>query len=145
MRLPNCKHVFGDICIKKWCEDSDTCPYCRDKLPSELSVRAKLVAQARTSVQRVQLIRAQSRANAQLQEMATRRAEREANAGSLFDGPPSFDRYGILGGQSETRILTDILVRASPINHRLLIEPGMIFNADVYGHLHLMMTIPATI
>lgn len=35
MRLPTCKHVFGDKCIKKWFEDSDTCPYCRNKLPSE--------------------------------------------------------------------------------------------------------------
>ncbi|PNY25681.1 Uncharacterized protein TCAP_04380 [Tolypocladium capitatum] len=35
LRLPRCKHVFGDHCIKKWFEDSDSCPYCRDKLPSE--------------------------------------------------------------------------------------------------------------
>lgn len=35
MRLPNCKHVFGDHCIKKWFEDSDSCPYCRDKVHSE--------------------------------------------------------------------------------------------------------------
>jgi len=35
IRLPKCKHIFGDNCIKKWFEDSDTCPYCRDKLPSE--------------------------------------------------------------------------------------------------------------
>ncbi|RDA85789.1 hypothetical protein CP532_6299, partial [Ophiocordyceps camponoti-leonardi (nom. inval.)] len=35
VRLPKCKHVFGNICIKKWLEDSDNCPYCRDKLPSE--------------------------------------------------------------------------------------------------------------
>ncbi|TLS28900.1 hypothetical protein PpBr36_00361 [Pyricularia pennisetigena] len=35
LRLPKCKHVFGDHCIKKWLQDSDTCPYCRDKLPSE--------------------------------------------------------------------------------------------------------------
>ncbi|KAK5990873.1 hypothetical protein PT974_09148 [Cladobotryum mycophilum] len=35
LRLPKCKHVFGDHCIKKWFEDSDSCPYCRDKLPSE--------------------------------------------------------------------------------------------------------------
>jgi hypothetical protein len=27
--------VFGDHCIKKWFEESDSCPYCRDKLPSE--------------------------------------------------------------------------------------------------------------
>ncbi|EHL00858.1 putative E3 ubiquitin-protein ligase hrd-1 [Glarea lozoyensis 74030] len=38
LRLPKCKHVFGDTCIKKWFEDSDTCPYCRDKLPAELSM-----------------------------------------------------------------------------------------------------------
>lgn len=35
LRLPKCKHVFGDHCIKKWLEDSDSCPYCRDKLHSE--------------------------------------------------------------------------------------------------------------
>ncbi|KAH7163256.1 hypothetical protein B0J13DRAFT_33107 [Dactylonectria estremocensis] len=35
LRLPNCKHVFGDHCIKKWLEDSDSCPYCRDKLHAE--------------------------------------------------------------------------------------------------------------
>lgn len=39
IRLPNCKHIFGEKCIKKWFQDSDTCPYCRDKLPSELSLR----------------------------------------------------------------------------------------------------------
>jgi hypothetical protein len=39
IRLPKCKHVFGEKCIKKWFQDSDTCPYCRDKLPSELSIR----------------------------------------------------------------------------------------------------------
>ncbi|KAK1987906.1 hypothetical protein LZ30DRAFT_745411 [Colletotrichum cereale] len=35
LRLPKCKHVFGDHCIKKWLEDSDSCPYCRDKVPNE--------------------------------------------------------------------------------------------------------------
>ncbi|KAK4240690.1 hypothetical protein C8A03DRAFT_41802 [Achaetomium macrosporum] len=35
LRLPKCQHVFGDHCIKKWFEESDSCPYCRDKLPSE--------------------------------------------------------------------------------------------------------------
>ncbi|PBP27101.1 putative E3 ubiquitin-protein ligase hrd-1, partial [Diplocarpon rosae] len=35
-RLPKCKHIFGDKCIKKWFEDSDSCPYCRDRLPSEV-------------------------------------------------------------------------------------------------------------
>ncbi|PBP21552.1 hypothetical protein BUE80_DR007410 [Diplocarpon rosae] len=36
IRLPKCKHIFGDKCIKKWFEDSDSCPYCRDRLPSEV-------------------------------------------------------------------------------------------------------------
>jgi hypothetical protein len=35
VRLPKCKHVFGDRCLKQWLQDSDSCPYCRDKLPSE--------------------------------------------------------------------------------------------------------------
>jgi hypothetical protein len=35
VRLPKCKHLFGDDCLKEWLKDSDTCPYCRDKLPSE--------------------------------------------------------------------------------------------------------------
>ncbi|KAH8676017.1 hypothetical protein BX600DRAFT_508197 [Xylariales sp. PMI_506] len=39
LRLPKCKHVFGDHCIKKWFEESDSCPYCRDKLPSESPYR----------------------------------------------------------------------------------------------------------
>jgi hypothetical protein len=40
LRLPKCKHVFGDHCIKKWFEESDSCPYCRDKLPSEPRIQA---------------------------------------------------------------------------------------------------------
>ncbi|KAI8957227.1 hypothetical protein F5Y11DRAFT_98754 [Daldinia sp. FL1419] len=39
LRLPKCKHVFGDHCIKKWFEESDSCPYCRDKVPSEPQFR----------------------------------------------------------------------------------------------------------
>ncbi|KAH7030971.1 uncharacterized protein B0I36DRAFT_362759 [Microdochium trichocladiopsis] len=35
LRLPKCKHIFGDHCIKKWFEENDTCPYCRDKVPSQ--------------------------------------------------------------------------------------------------------------
>jgi hypothetical protein len=40
LRLPKCKHVFGDHCIKKWFEESDSCPYCRDKVPSEPRLHA---------------------------------------------------------------------------------------------------------
>jgi hypothetical protein len=35
IRLPKCHHVFGDYCIKQWFKDSDSCPYCRCKVPSE--------------------------------------------------------------------------------------------------------------
>ncbi|PNP41422.1 hypothetical protein TGAMA5MH_06749 [Trichoderma gamsii] len=31
-RLPKCKHVFGDYCLKTWLNQSASCPYCRDKL-----------------------------------------------------------------------------------------------------------------
>ncbi|KAI1496563.1 hypothetical protein F5X99DRAFT_64886 [Biscogniauxia marginata] len=40
LRLPKCKHVFGDHCIKKWFLESDSCPYCRDKVPSEPQYRS---------------------------------------------------------------------------------------------------------
>ncbi|UKZ66736.1 uncharacterized protein TrAtP1_007908 [Trichoderma atroviride] len=32
-RLPKCRHVFGDYCLKIWLKQSISCPYCRDKLP----------------------------------------------------------------------------------------------------------------
>lgn len=35
LRLPPCKHIFGDHCIRKWLEESDSCPYCRAKLQAE--------------------------------------------------------------------------------------------------------------
>ncbi|CAK7273112.1 hypothetical protein SEPCBS57363_005487 [Sporothrix epigloea] len=38
LRLPKCKHIFGDRCIKTWLKDSDNCPYCRDKLAPEPQV-----------------------------------------------------------------------------------------------------------
>ncbi|KAI0841034.1 hypothetical protein F5Y06DRAFT_235856 [Hypoxylon sp. FL0890] len=44
LRLPKCKHVFGDHCIKKWFEESDSCPYCRDKVPSEPQYRQAMSA-----------------------------------------------------------------------------------------------------
>lgn len=32
LRLPTCKHVFGDHCISRWFEESESCPYCRRDL-----------------------------------------------------------------------------------------------------------------
>ncbi|CAK7200519.1 hypothetical protein SEUCBS139899_003215 [Sporothrix eucalyptigena] len=37
VRLPRCKHVFGDRCIRTWLQENANCPYCRDKLDSEPS------------------------------------------------------------------------------------------------------------
>ncbi|KAE8447586.1 hypothetical protein EG329_010557 [Mollisiaceae sp. DMI_Dod_QoI] len=55
IRLPKCKHIFGDKCIKKWFEDSDSCPYCRDKLPSELAVRKNMAYQSYRLAHREQM------------------------------------------------------------------------------------------
>lgn len=32
LRIPRCKHVFGDHCIKKWLTQKHSCPYCRDTI-----------------------------------------------------------------------------------------------------------------
>lgn len=37
LRLPKCKHVFGNQCIRKWLAESYSCPYCRDQLDSEIA------------------------------------------------------------------------------------------------------------
>lgn len=36
VRIPGCKHMFGDRCIKTWFEDSNLCPYCREAVESEM-------------------------------------------------------------------------------------------------------------
>ncbi|KAA8564343.1 hypothetical protein EYC84_011287 [Monilinia fructicola] len=50
LRVPKCKHIFGAICIKKWFKENDTCPYCRDKVPSESS-RKVMMRHARQVMQ----------------------------------------------------------------------------------------------
>lgn len=35
LQLPKCKHAFGETCLKKWLEEKNTCPYCRDELPPD--------------------------------------------------------------------------------------------------------------
>jgi len=51
LRLPNCQHTFGDKCIKKWFEDSDSCPYCRDTLPSEVPNRRTIALESMRAAQ----------------------------------------------------------------------------------------------
>ena len=38
IRVPWCRHIFGDHCIKRWFKDSNTCPYCRYQVPSDRRV-----------------------------------------------------------------------------------------------------------
>lgn len=64
IRLPKCKHIFGDKCIRKWFEDNDTCPYCRDKLPSEAAVR-KSIAVESLRAYRTSMIRGMDNSRAQ--------------------------------------------------------------------------------
>lgn len=54
VRLGKCKHILGESCLKKWFEDSDSCPYCRDKVPSIQKSRVRLIARyaAMTEAQR---------------------------------------------------------------------------------------------
>jgi hypothetical protein len=47
LKIPSCGHIFGDHCIKKWFQDSDNCPYCRAKVPSQ----PRTVASAKTVVE----------------------------------------------------------------------------------------------
>ncbi|CAD6452976.1 c551b015-08ff-4813-bc07-dcf87efa97a4 [Sclerotinia trifoliorum] len=47
LRLPKCRHIFGAICIKKWFKENDSCPYCRDKVPSESAAAKIIVRHAR--------------------------------------------------------------------------------------------------
>lgn len=45
LRLPKCNHIFGNVCVKQWFESHDTCPYCRDQLPSESSNRRSIAVE----------------------------------------------------------------------------------------------------
>ncbi|KAJ4272063.1 hypothetical protein NW762_000773 [Fusarium torreyae] len=60
LRLPKCGHVFGDHCIKKWFEDSDSCPYCRDKLHSEPKTQPGASARAFMNMMRARSANLQS-------------------------------------------------------------------------------------
>ncbi|KAM0437733.1 hypothetical protein ACHAPT_002098 [Fusarium lateritium] len=63
LRLPKCGHIFGDHCIKKWLEDSDSCPYCRDKLHSEPKPHASASTRAFMNLMRSQGLHVSARAN----------------------------------------------------------------------------------
>ncbi|KAI1456016.1 hypothetical protein F4805DRAFT_254920 [Annulohypoxylon moriforme] len=82
LRLPRCKHVFGDHCIKKWFEESDSCPYCRDRVPSEPQYR-----QAMNAHNVYRFLRQHHQMQMQMQTMRTGRdGDRgESEAGGRLD------------------------------------------------------------
>ncbi|KAJ8061875.1 hypothetical protein OCU04_009666 [Sclerotinia nivalis] len=63
LRLPKCRHIFGAICIKKWFKENDSCPYCRDKVPSE-SAAAKIIVRHARQLMRDQRDQMRNRLNA---------------------------------------------------------------------------------
>ncbi|KAI0478826.1 hypothetical protein GGR56DRAFT_344541 [Xylariaceae sp. FL0804] len=79
LRLPKCKHVFGDYCIKKWFEDSDSCPYCRDKVPSQPAYRFQGSQGVLRLIRQQQLLHAQ----------ALRHAARDRNPEARSSDPNS--------------------------------------------------------
>lgn len=79
LRLPKCKHVFGNHCILKWFEDADSCPYCRDKLHSEPAPPSRELLRRTYQVARV---------DAELGMPAYRRAIQ-----ALRRDPPGIDMY----------------------------------------------------
>ena len=40
-RINKCKHIFGEEYLKEWFQNSDSCPYCREKVPGMQKNRAK--------------------------------------------------------------------------------------------------------
>ncbi|KAL2065114.1 hypothetical protein VTL71DRAFT_4254 [Oculimacula yallundae] len=66
VRWPKCKHLFGDKCIQRWFEEGkDTCPYCREKIPSaNVGKRSDMEAQMRM-MQRRRMLQLQAAVAAQ--------------------------------------------------------------------------------
>ncbi|KAJ4326579.1 hypothetical protein N0V84_003009 [Fusarium piperis] len=72
LRLPKCGHIFGDHCIKKWLEESDSCPYCRDKLHSEPKQHTSASTRAFMSLMRSQGLHVSSRTTANPDDILAR-------------------------------------------------------------------------
>ncbi|KAH7274307.1 hypothetical protein B0J15DRAFT_567835 [Fusarium solani] len=72
LRLPKCGHIFGDHCIKTWLDQSDSCPYCRDKLHSEPKQHTSASTRAFMSLMRSQGLHVSSRATANPDDILAR-------------------------------------------------------------------------
>ncbi|KAK0118761.1 hypothetical protein ONS95_007643 [Cadophora gregata] len=61
VRWPKCKHLFGDKCIRRWFDEGkDTCPYCREKIPSELAAKRLGMESQMRMLQRRRMMQATS-------------------------------------------------------------------------------------
>ncbi|KAI1208304.1 uncharacterized protein F4807DRAFT_147095 [Annulohypoxylon truncatum] len=109
LRLPRCKHVFGDHCIKKWFEESDSCPYCRDRVPSEPQYRQAMNAH---NVYRFLRQHHQMQMQMQITRPGREHERGDSEAGgrldSILNGFASspytgYDEYGAAGGPPSRR------------------------------------------
>ncbi|XMA20511.1 hypothetical protein WAI453_013302 [Rhynchosporium graminicola] len=67
VRWPKCKHLFGDKCIQRWFkEGKDTCPYCREKIPSESATKNLGMETQLRTLQRRRLLQAAAGGQQQL-------------------------------------------------------------------------------
>lgn len=105
LRLPKCKHVFGDHCIKKWFEESDSCPYCRDKVPSEPQYRQVMTAANMYRFLRQQQFRNLERDQRGESDSPSRAhgSSLESYHASLASSPYADFEYSALGGPAYRR------------------------------------------
>ncbi|KAI1107007.1 hypothetical protein F4804DRAFT_329754 [Jackrogersella minutella] len=109
LRLPRCKHVFGDHCIKKWFEESDSCPYCRDRVPSEPQYRHAMnshnVYRFLRQHQQIQMSMRTSRENDRGDpESLGRPSDSVLNGFAALASSPFADlEYGAMGGPATRR------------------------------------------
>jgi len=112
IRLPKCKHVFGDKCLDTWFKENDTCPYCRDKLPSDTS-RKKMFAS-----EQMRLFREHREFRDRLEAQAMERARRSND--SIQEG---YTRNSSRLNQEENRRLNE---HVDPFSYS---PPGSRFSA----------------
>ncbi|KAK4197054.1 hypothetical protein QBC40DRAFT_108830 [Triangularia verruculosa] len=88
LRLPKCKHIFGDHCIKKWFEESDSCPYCRDKVPSEPSIPQHILQHIRVRNSEFSMTHGNAAGEPGTNRFASHPASRTFQTGERRSSPP---------------------------------------------------------
>ncbi|CAD6504178.1 BgTH12-05912 [Blumeria graminis f. sp. triticale] len=138
LRLPVCKHLFGDKCIRKWFENSDSCPYCRSKLPSELSMTKTLGLEAfRTARERmnslnrrVRIESVMSSRNHSIERLAVARSSNMAGSRTTLEyeqttsGEPSWGNHPNFRSSIADSLERRRLVRGRTGSNRILHSIG---------------------